>query len=85
MKACLPPLKAKASAVLDEVAFLVSVDVVHVAIHLMTRLALAGTARDSDWRSRLANTSLCQSAPSGEGWNPEILRHRLPHHPRLPH
>ena len=41
-------LKAKTSAVLDEVAFLVSVDLVHVAFSLMTRLALAGTASDSE-------------------------------------
>ena len=33
---------------LDEVTLLVSVDLVHVAINLMTRLALTGAARDSE-------------------------------------
>ena len=41
-------MKAKVSGGLDEVAFLVSVDLVHVAFSLMARLALTGAASDSE-------------------------------------
>ena len=62
-----PLLKAKASAVLDEVSFLVFVHLVHVAISLMTRLPFAGAD--------------CDSTPSLVGdcnWSTKVLAVVLP-------